>query len=569
MNKHLRIFILLLSINSIVTLNGCNTSSNTKQQQEISDFPFPELNTDIAEKLEGDTSVLSWLYKQNGYSPIWISKDIDLQKIRDVLSIFDESYMHGLSPELFNKTTISQIVDSINNNFYIWDDYLDTALRLELLLSESALKYSTILQFGYLAPQNLYPEEYHIEIRKPDSAFYTNAFKQLANNQIELLTSSQPQCEVYKSMQKSLLKWSSLQDSTFATIANKGKNNVYKLKEKSNVVATIGHRLSLSGEYIKPDTMPDIIDEQLIEAVNAFRKLNSYPESEEIDKLVIDAMNRPLSHYCNKLIANMERYRWKRVKGKSAKNIEVNVAGAYLVASDKDASPLQMKVCVGQPSTPTPLIENEVGYLNINPLWNVPKSIAQKEICVIMKRDSTYLARKNMRLYKGGEEVDPSTIDWKTVNCSQFYYEIRQDAGDFNSLGRIKFMFPNRFAVYLHDTPSKLTFKRKNRAVSHGCVRVEKPLDLAYYCTSTASDEVYQDRIRYSIDRSPVSKQGKELLKNGKLQKLPDIINLKSKIPVSIDYYTVYMLPNDSTLYFADDVYGYDDIILKNMDNKN
>jgi len=109
-----------------------------------------------------------------------------------------------------------------------------------------------------------------------------------------------------------------------------------------------------------------------------------------------------------------------------------------------------------------------------------------------------------------------------------------------------------------------MTFKRKNRAVSHGCVRVEHPIDLAFFCTS-ATDPVYQDRIRHTIDRRPVSKEGIALLKKESLNKLDDILNLRVKIPVSIDYYTTYMLPDDDTLYFADDVYGYDDIIIKNL----
>ena len=563
MRNYSKIFTFIACISfSVLSLSGCNASSNAKSNDTI-DTKFPELNSDIA-RMVTNSSVLGQFYKQNDYNPLWIEKEPKFSKIKDVLSIFDESYTHGLTPEMFNRSAIQQIADSISNEFYIWEDYVSVAVRLELMLSESVIKYSTIMQFGYLNPQTLFPDEYHIDIRQPDSLHYCEIFKQLQNDPIAHLVSAQPKDRVYLKMQEDLLKWQNLKNSSFTAITEKGKNLVYKLNEKHKTMSDLAYRLSLSGDFAPSDTLNDVLSAELLDAVNRFRKINSHPESQEVDKLVIDALNRPFDHYYRKTLANLERYRWKRVlPAAEGKNIEVNVAGAYLVADDKE-NPLTMKVCVGKRSTRTPLMQNNISYLNFNPYWNVPKSIAQDEICLIMKRDSAYIRKHNMRLFKDGQEVDHATIDWQSQNCKRFYYLIRQEPGDYNSLGRIKFMFPNKFSVYLHDTPSKLTFKRKNRAVSHGCVRVEHPIDLAFFCTS-ATDPVYQDRIRHTIDRRPVSKEGIALLKKESLKKLDDILNLRVKIPVSIDYHTTYMLPNDDTLYFADDVYGYDDIIIKNL----
>ncbi len=263
----------------------------------------------------------------------------------------------------------------------------------------------------------------------------------------------------------------------------------------------------------------------------------------------------------------MERYRWRRTKVTHSKHIEVNVAAASLVATQTDSLPIYMRVCVGTVSNKTPLLQSDIGYLNLNPYWNVPKSIAQGEVAVLQKRDSSYIRRKNMKLYKGGKEVDPSSIDWKKVNPGTFYYIVRQEPGHGNSLGGlIKFMFNNNHSVYLHDTPSKLAFTRKNRAVSHGCVRVQKPFDLAFFCLSPVTD-VYKDQLLYTAQMNPVSMAGKKLLKDDKLKKLPDIINLKAenKISLFIDYYTTYMYPDDDIVYYADDIYGYDDLILKGL----
>jgi murein L,D-transpeptidase YcbB/YkuD len=163
---------------------------------------------------------------------------------------------------------------------------------------------------------------------------------------------------------------------------------------------------------------------------------------------------------------------------------------------------------------------------------------------------------------KNGKAVDPSTIDWSSTSSESFNYAIVQGAGGGNSLGRMKFMFPNRFAVYLHDTPSQGPFERKIRAVSHGCVRLHKPIDFALYCTSNIGNALYRDRVLYSTDRAPESVEGKESQKNGTLKRLPDMIYLDSKIPLTIDYYTVFIKPDSSELCYTDDVYNLDSRIL-------
>ena len=259
----------------------------------------------------------------------------------------------------------------------------------------------------------------------------------------------------------------------------------------------------------------------------------------------------------------MERYRWQRTKKIHNKHIEVNVAAASLVATHADSLPLMMRVCIGTVSNKPPLLQSDISYLNLNPYWNVPKSITQGEVAVLQKRDTTYIRRKNMKLYKGGKQVDVSSINWKEVNPSNFSYIVRQEPGYGNSLGLIKFMFNNNHSVYLHDTPSKMAFNRKNRAVSHGCVRVQKPFDLAFFCLSPVTD-VFKDQLLYSAKMNPVSNAGKKLLRENKLKKLPDIINLKedNKISLFIDYYTAFMYPNEDDLFYADDTYGYDDLIL-------
>jgi len=570
--KNLFIAVFYSSIYSIL-FSGCYSRHQKTQDTTEPDAAvvYFDKNIDIAalnekiSKFVPDSTLAGAFYRSNNYSTLWINGGLDIGLIKDALAILEQNSTHGLPSGLFRQTEIKNIVDSIERKNYLDNDYLDALTRLEIFLTEATINYSAIIHYGYLNPKDLFPLDYHIEIKRPDSIFYNDVvYASLMASPISLLIDIQPKDKVYHRMQQDILKWEQYKDYTFVPIKEKKSKQNYKIGERDSAISYIAQRLALTGDYILPDTLTEIFSDELLIAVNNFRRINGFPEEEEIGKLTIDALNKPIMHYYNKTIANLERYRWKRLKNRdNGKNIEVNVAGAYLIAIG-DNVPLKMNVCVGQFKTRTPLLQSDISYLNLNPVWNVPTSISQGEICLKMKRDSTYIQRQNMRIYSNGTEVDPTTIDWKNINCNRFYYTIKQDPGNGNSLGRIKFMFNNKFSVYLHDTPSKSTFKRKNRAVSHGCVRVENPVELAFFCTS-AKDPVYKDRLRYSIDKSPQTTEGKALLKKDGLTKLQDIINLKQKIPVSIDYFTIYMLPGDESLYYADDVYGFDKEIVKRL----
>lgn len=513
-------------------------------------------------QLVANDSILNQLYYRNNYEPLWVGNLLDMIRVKAVISVLAKSDEHGLSPEFFSLSHITHLFDSIQHRHYRNKKILKTKLlKLELLLSKSVVDYSVALQYGYTNPNNLYPDGYHIPIKCPDSTYYETLYRYIIRNPTFLFKVIEPKDDNYVKLQKQLMKYSLYRKVEFITIPIDSNKATYKVNDTMPDMALLLDRLKITGELPMDFECSGIVSSQLLDAINAFRRANSLFEKGEIDTFVIAALNRPFEYYYSKILINMERYRWKESsKDDNNKHIRVNVAAGYLMANDSLNNLLTMKVCVGKPSTKTPLLQSKISYINFNPTWNVPMKISKNEICAAMKKDATYIQRHNMRLYKRGEEVDVTEIDWKNINCRDFNYIIKQDPGDDNSLGRVKFMFSNPFAVYLHDTPTKSAFKRNNRAVSHGCVRVERPLDLVFFCVS-ATDSLLQDRIRYTIDEVVVSQQAKELLMLDELEKLPDIFNLKEKIPLYIDYYTVYTLPNDGALYFATDVYGYDEAL--------
>lgn len=534
------------------------------------EFDLQILRDSIKIRTQRD-SLLHSFFSKSAFTPLWIKDTLDTGSLKRLSKIFENIDEHGLPKDYFKGwENITSIVDSIYGGAYRKNAdslYLNLA-ALNETTTRLMLQFVTGMTFGFVNPDSLFFDNYTIKTKRPDSLFYEKVFTDLNTNPLNTIIASQPSEPIYKRMQQEYRLLDSIRHIEFKSIKIKGTNQNYKTGDKSLNISHIANRLMITGEYIPPldslnaDSLHQVFDDELLEAVNRFRVRMSYPEEKEIGKTAVDALNRPFDYYIDQLRANMERYRWQRVKERHNKHIEVNIASFKLVATEKDSLPLVMNVCVGKPIHKTPMLQSDLSYINLNPKWNIPRSIVKNETLVMQKRDTAYLRKHNMRLYKDNEEVDPASIDWKNVKSSTFGYLIRQDPGDYNSLGRIKFMFSNSFSVYLHDTPSKRFFNYKNRAVSHGCVRVQMPVELAFFCLSPISDE-YKDRLRYSMDKTVETKEGRKLLRENKLAKLNDIVTLKNQnISLFLDYHTVYMIPNDDTLYYADDAYGYDSIIL-------
>ena len=259
---------------------------------------------------------------------------------------------------------------------------------------------------------------------------------------------------------------------------------------------------------------------------------------------------------------NMERARWRYPHPNKGKYIFVNLAEQELTAMDTDCdTALTMRVCCGNSTHKTPLLHSEVKYVELNPYWVIPQTIVRKEIVPRHVGDSAYFARNNYHAFHKGtkEEVDPTLLTSAELRSAQ--YTLRQEKGVGNSLGRIIFRFPNNFSVYLHDTNNQGAFQKSDRAISHGCVRVQKPLDLLLFLLDNPT-AFYIDRIRMSIDLPPLTPAGRIYQQNHPDTKPLSSIGLSSSIPVWLDYWTLY--PNtNGTLSIHPDKYGYDEVIEK------
>lgn len=269
-------------------------------------------------------------------------------------------------------------------------------------------------------------------------------------------------------------------------------------------------------------------------------------------------------YYRNRLLVNMERARWQYALNKGKKYVVANVAAFMLQAVNEQADTIiEMRICVGKAKNKTPLLSSRIYYMELNPYWNVPQSIIRKEIIPTFRRDTTYFTRNRMKVYdKDGNQVNPHTIKWAKYADKGVPFSVKQDNKAGNSLGRIIFRFPNPHDVYLHDTPSRGAFWATNRAVSHGCVRLERALDFAFFLLKQ-HDELLEDRIRIAMDIKPKSEEGKRISRSDAYKELKHY-SLNEYIPLFIDYKTVYLSVNNK-LSYCPDVYKYDPSLLDAM----
>lgn len=264
-----------------------------------------------------------------------------------------------------------------------------------------------------------------------------------------------------------------------------------------------------------------------------------------------------------RLTVSIERSRWRIKHEQYDKYIQVNIPSFMLYAFDKkENTVLSMRICCGSRKHKTPLLNSNIQRLELNPKWTVPQSIIKKEIALKHAGDPDYFERNRMIIISRTtkEEISPEYVTPDMLKSGQ--YIVQQEQGEGNSLGRLIFRFPNNFAIYMHDTPNKNAFNSTWRGVSHGCIRLEKPLDLAIFLLDE-KDPVLTDRFRVAIDLPALTAEGKALTgKDG--YKNIGLRTYKPEIPLFINYFTAY--PNLSgTMEYFPDVYGYDAAIIKRL----
>lgn len=318
--------------------------------------------------------------------------------------------------------------------------------------------------------------------------------------------------------------------------------SVLALKKGATDSVLLGLRVRLrqSGDLRDSSASPRF-DDSLALAIRRFRLRHGLSGEERLDSAVLRLLNLPVDSGIRTLLLNLERCRWVP-EDPSGRHIVVNIPAFRLYAFSDSGFAWSTRVIVGKTGTATTIFTGSIRTLVLNPTWTVPRKIVYKEIIPMQRADPGYLSRNKMDLLRSSDmkrSVSPGKVDWNTAGPGNFPYVVRQRSGDWNALGRYKFLFPNSYDIYLHDTPSRQLFERSERTFSHGCIRVAQPERLARFVLS--GDSVWNDR------------KLEEERKKGKEQFVP----LKRPVPVSIVYFTTWV-DEEGILQEREDVYGHD-----------
>ncbi len=313
-------------------------------------------------------------------------------------------------------------------------------------------------------------------------------------------------------------------------------------------VTALRERLYLAGDLDK-GTIDDeaVFEETLEEAVMRFQGRHGIAADGLVGKETFAQLNTSIEQRMQQVIINMERWRWLPEK-LGDRYIRVNIANFELDVIEDNESILNMRVIVGRHYRRTPVFTGRMTYLVFSPFWNIPPGMTANDVLPQVRRDIDYLAKNNIRVFQGwggdAQEIDPATVDWSTITPRNNPYRFRQDPGPNNSLGLVKFMFPNRFNVYLHDTPARELFARVQRDFSSGCIRVEKPIELTQYLLA---------------DRPEWTRQTIEAAMNRGSERT---VTLNRPIAVHILYWTAWA-EEDGTVHFRRDIYNRDERLME------
>jgi murein L,D-transpeptidase YcbB/YkuD len=476
---------------------------------------------------EDDAALRQW-YGETGFQPLWIGPNGANGKAHDFLVTLRLARREGLVPGDY---PIAEIETRM------WA----SPLEVELLLSKALVHYVSDLRTGRLSARTSYPALF-IRPGEIDRLAILRAARDAADigQAVDAYTPANPS---YRRLRRILRE--------YRTIALKGgwplipEGPSLKPEMRDRRVTVLRRRLMATKDLLYAGGETDLYDEALLQAVERFQKRHGLVVDGIVGRRTLAELNVPVQRRIEQIIVNMERWRWMP-NDLGDRYILVNLAGYELEVVEYGAVVMAMRIVTGQPYRRTPVFSGNMTWLEFNPFWTVPPTIAKHDILPKTRQDPNYLANRNIRVYTGwrndSPEMDPAAIDWNAVDAKRIPFRFRQDPGPGNALGRVKFMFPNRFNVYLHDTPLRELFKKTVRSFSSGCVRAEDSLELAEYLTA---DLPGWDRKR--IEDVIASRK-------------TTVVKLARPLPVHLTYSTVWF-GEGGTIHFRDDVYARDDLM--------
>jgi L,D-transpeptidase YcbB len=484
--------------------------------------------------------VVKFIYEKNQFNRSWSAKETWNLKGDSLARFIENSRLFGLFPEDYHYRELMVIRKQFVNDSLSRGDRLDAALwaKADILFTDGFIQLIKDIKLGRLGRDS-------ITLRKDSvlsNEFYFEQFQRLKNTGSlgSVINELEPRHRGYHDLKLAIRNFlDSMEYKTYTIVSSPSKDPL-------NFKRTIQKRL-FEGNFIEQDSVA-VDSLQLADAIKRFQKKNGLTVDGKAGEATVRMMNMNEKEKFIRIAISLDKF--KLLPEKMPDHyIWVNLPGFYLQLWDNDSVKLTSKIICGKTSTKTPQLNSAIAEIITYPQWTVPASIIQKEILPAVKKNTGYLARKGFSLVdKNGNVVNPDSVNWSKYSKG-IPYRVVQGSGDANALGILKFNFSNKYSVYLHDTNQRYLFGNANRALSHGCVRVQEWGPLANYLLRR---DVYGDSTRTSKLDS---------LNKWLSNKEKHSLAIRNRVPLFIRYFTCDA--KDDRLNFYDDIYGEDQQLKK------
>jgi L,D-transpeptidase YcbB len=503
----------------------------------------------MGDQLCGSMTLRSF-YELRGFSPAWVTEKGVKTKVHELIRAIRESADEGINPQDYHIGGIEILLKEVTDSHIGTEDVqIEKLVGLELLLSDAFFLYASHLTAGRVNPETI-QAEWNIKTQHLDlvRVLLDSLDKKDISYALEMVNRQSPD---YQRLKKASVYYRKLAEKGgWPHIPNGPK---MRKGDRGDRIAILRSRLQISGDLTQTDEKdPRIFGDILEKAVLRFQSRHGLAEDGIVGRATLTALNVTASDRLKQITVNMERWRWLQ-RDFGPRYLIVNIADFKLSVVEENVIVLRMRVVAGMDYRQTPVFEGKMTYLVINPFWTIPKTLAIEDFLPLIKKDKQIIKIKKIRVYEGWKdgalEIDPESVNWNMVNKNNLPYKLVQEPGPLNALGRIKFIFPNKFDVYLHDTPAKDLFSREKRNFSSGCIRIEKPVELAA-CLLEGDTNWTKQKLLDAIDSQKTQ-----------------IVRLSSPIAVKILYFTAWV-DEEGIVHFRDDIYQRDKMVAKALEEK-
>ena len=479
------------------------------------------------------------LYERNDFQLLWQNPQNVEDLLKDVGSVAED----GLNPEDYHLSQMLVLKLRLDDN-----QSPDPALLADydILLTDSLVRLCYHIQFGKVDPESLDPAwnmTRQVRNQNPVGAIE----KRLRTGTLaQGLKNIRPDIDQYHLLKSILKKYRAIQDAEGWEAVPEGLTLKPGMTDPR--VYPLRKRLAVTGDFDGAVSASDNYDEDLEAAVMRFQARHHLKADGIVGKNSYAALNITVKQKIGQIRVNLERARWV-YHDLPETYIAVDIAGFQAYSFEGTNANWTSKVQVGKPFRKTPVFKSKIKYIVFNPTWTVPPTILQKDILPKIKKNPDYLTKMKISVIdRKGRTVDPNSVDWSKYSKG-VPYTLRQEPGPHNALGRIKFIFPNKHFIYLHDTPSRSLFGRQDRAFSSGCIRVEKDIELA--------EILLNDPVKWNRESF------QELFDTNKTRR----VNLPKPLPVMLLYVTIWFDEDDNSI-FQKDVYERDQQVLDGLNEE-